>query len=156
MKNKARTLLESIRWPDGRICPHCHNKDDKPIYALVPKSGSKRPGRQGLYKCGACRRQFTVTVNTIFADSHIPLSKWLMAYCILCAAKKSISAHQMHRMLGVTYKTAWFMAHRIRHAMGTDPNAPKLGGTVEADETFIGGKGDGRTHGCFARRQWLL
>ncbi len=143
--NKARQLLEKLRWPDGPVCPHCRNKDEKPVYKLVPGAKSKTPGRKGLYKCGACQKQFTVTVNTIFEDSHIGIGKWLMAYFILCASKKSVSAHQMHRMLGVTYKTAWFMCHRIRYSMGADANTPKLGGEVEADETFIGGKGEAKT-----------
>src|ERR1051326_7433438 len=144
--DKARTFLESLRWPDGPVCPHCKNQKDKPIYAFTPKVGSKRPGRKGLYKCGACRNQFTVTVGTIFEDSHIPISKWLMAIFILCSSKKSISAHQLHRMLKMTYKSAWFMAHRIRHAMGPKmPLGKLLDGTVEIDETFIGGKGDART-----------
>jgi len=144
--DRARELLESLRWPDGAICPHCKNDGkQKAIYKLEPKQGSKRPGRKGLYKCGACRNQFTVTVGTIFEDSHIPIRKWLMAYFILCSAKKSISAHQMHRMLKTTYKTAWFMCHRIRYAMGsTYPIDRKLKGTVEIDETFVGGKGESR------------
>ena len=145
--DKARALLESLRWPDGPVCPHCKcDGKDKAIYKLEPKAGSARPGRKGLYKCGACREQFTVTVGTIFEDSHIPISKWLMAIFILCSSKKSISAHQLHRMLDMTYKTAWFMAHRIRYAMGpTMPLGKLLDGTVEVDETFIGGKGDART-----------
>jgi transposase-like protein len=127
------------------VCPHCKNHKEKPIYALQPKATSKTPGRKGLYCCGACRKQFTVLVNTVFSDSHIPISKWLMAIFILCSSKKSVSAHQMHRMMGVTYKTAWFMCHRIRYAMGDSTGAPKLSGTVEVDETFIGGKGDAKT-----------
>jgi transposase-like protein len=126
-----------MRWPNGAICPHCKCDD---VYKLTPKPTSKSPGRKGLYCCAACRKQFTVKVGTIFEDSHIPISKWLMAIFILCASKKSISAHQMHRMLGVTYKTAWFLCHRIRYAMGGDSNDPKLSGTVEVDETFVGGK----------------
>lgn len=140
--DKARELLESLRWPNGPVCPHCANDGKaKSIYALTPKSGSKRPARKGLYKCGACRKQFTVTVGTIFEDSHIPISKWLMAIFILCSSKKGMSAHQLHRMLKITYKTAWFMAHRIRFAMGEGPLAELLKGTIEVDETFVGGKG---------------
>ena len=146
-EDKARSLLESMRWPNGPVCPHCKNqaKTGKSIYTIAPKPTSKSPGRKGLYCCGACRKQFTVKVGTIFEDSHIPISKWLMAIFILCASKKSISAHQMHRMLKVTYKTAWFMCHRIRYAMGPDASAPKLTGTVEVDETFVGGKGEAKT-----------
>ena len=135
---KARNLLETLRWPNGPVCPHC--KAEKP-YALTPKTESRRPGRKGLYKCRECRKQFTVTVGTIFEDSHIPISKWLMAIFILCSSKKAISAHQLHRMLGMTYKTAWFMAHRIRYAMGPGmPLAKMMEGTVEIDETYVGGK----------------
>ena len=111
--DKARKLLESLRWPNGPVCPHCKNTGDKLISKLEPKPGSKSAVRDGVYFCGACRKQFTVTVNTIFESSHIPISKWLMAMFIMCSSKKSISASQLHRMLGVTYKTAWFMAHRI-------------------------------------------
>jgi transposase-like protein len=140
-EDKARGLLESLRWPNGPICPHCQNAKEKPISTLRASPKSNRPVRQGVYKCGACRKQFTVTVGTVFEDSHIPISKWLMAMFILCSSKKSISANQLHRMLGITYKTAWFMAHRIRFAMADDLKRP-LKGTVEVDETFVGGKGD--------------
>lgn len=143
--DKARTLLESLRWPNGPTCPHCKNATDKPIYKLTPKDGSKTPARKGVYKCGACRKQFTVTVGTIFEDSHIPIGKWLMAIFLLCSSKKGMSAHQLHRMLDITYKSAWFMAHRIRFAMGEGPLAELLSGTVEIDETFVGGKGSHET-----------
>jgi len=145
--DKARELLESLLWPNGPVCPHCKNDGKgKPIYRLTPKEGRKTPVRKGLCKCGACRNQFTVTVGTILEDSHIPISKWLMAFFILCSSKKSVSSHQIHRMLGVTYKTAWFLTHRIRYAMGpTFPLGKLLEGTVEVDETFIGGKGEMKT-----------
>jgi transposase-like protein len=129
---KAAAYLESLRWPNGPVCPHCGESDRKP-YLL--KSKTRR-----LWKCAACRKQYTVTVNTIFEGSHIPLNKWLLAFYLLCASKKGMSAHQLHRMLGVTYKSAWFMAHRIRYAMEQPPFARQLTGTVEADETYIGGK----------------
>jgi len=138
-EDKARELLESLRWPEGPICPHC--KSEK-AYKLTPKPGSKT--RKGVYKCGKCRKQFTVTVDTIFEGSHIPLNKWLMAIHLVCSSKKGISAHQLHRMLNITYKTAWFMAHRIRYAMSQPPLVHKLNGIVEADETYIGGKGRGK------------
>src|SRR6185503_2467266 len=103
------------------------------------KKGSKSPARQGVYHCGGCRKQYTVTVGTIMEGSHVPLVKWIAAIFLMAASKKAISSHQIHRMLGVTYKTAWFMTHRIRHAMG-DPNVVgKLFGTVEVDETYVGG-----------------
>ena len=143
-EDKARELLEALRWPGGVVCPHCQFKE---IYKITPKPTSKRPARKGLYKCAACRKQFTVTVGSIFEDSHIPINKWLMAVFLFCSSKKSISANQLHRMLNVTYKTAWFMAHRIRFAMGDDASpVEKLTGTVEVDETFVGGKGDNRTN----------
>jgi transposase-like protein len=133
--DKARELLESIRWPNGPVCPHC--KSTK-AYRLTPKEGSKT--RKGVCKCAECRKQYTVTVGTIFEDSHIKISTWLMAIFILCNSKKGISAHQLHRMLGVTYKTAWFLAHRIRFAMTEGPLAEMLKGVVEIDETYVGGK----------------
>ncbi len=133
-EDAARELLESLRWPNGPVCPHCGG--DNP-YRLTPKATSKAPGRKGLLKCRACRKQFTVTVGTIFEHSHIPISKWLLGIHLLCASKKSMSAHQLHRMLDITYRAAWFMAHRLREAMSTEPM--QLSGIVEADETYIGG-----------------
>jgi transposase-like protein len=131
----ARKLLETMRWPNGPVCPHCGGVDP---YRLTPKPGAST--RPGVLKCRACRKQFTVTVGTVFADSHIPLSKWLLAIHLICASKKGMSAHQLHRMLGVTYKSAWFMAHRLRFAMTQEPFKTKLSGVVEVDETYIGGK----------------
>ena len=137
-EDTARGLLESIRWPDGTACPHCGSVK---VYRLEPKATSKRPGRKGLWKCGDCRKQFTVTVGTIFEGSHIPLNKWVMAIYIMCSSKKGISALQLQRMLApLTYKSAWFMCHRIRFAMTQEPMAGMLSGTVEVDETYIGGK----------------
>src|SRR5688572_30561090 len=133
--DKARNLLETLRWPEGATCPHCKAKNP---YKIEAKPGSKT--RKGLYKCRECRKQFTVTVGTIFEDSHIPISKWLMAIFIICSSKKGISAHQLHRMLDITYKSAWFMAHRIRFGMNEGPLADLLTGAVEIDETYIGGK----------------
>ena len=130
----ARTHLESLRWPDGPYCPHCGEFEN--IAKLHGKSH-----RPGLYKCRSCRKPFTVTVGTLFERSKIPLNKWVLATHLLCSSKKGISSHQLHRMLGVTYKTAWFMTHRIREAM-RDPDPGPLGGegqTVEVDETYIGG-----------------
>ena len=145
-ESRARKLLEKMLWPNGPVCPHCKNHKEKPIYKIKPAKASKSPTRDGVYKCGACRKQFTVTVKTIFEGSHIPIGTWLMAIFIICASKKSISSKQLERMLGVTYKTAWFMSHRIRYAM--TPNhwaVPKLTGTVEVDETFVKTKTDART-----------
>jgi transposase-like protein len=136
---KAREFLEAQRWPEGPICPHCGELNN--AYRLEPKESKKgKHVRKGVWKCGGCREQFTVTVGTIFADSHIPLNKWLFAIHLLCASKKGMSSHQLHRMLGVTYKSAWFMSHRIRYAMTQEPLSSKLTGVIEVDETYIGGK----------------
>jgi transposase-like protein len=141
-EDKARGLLESLLWPNGVVCPHCKNHKEKAIYKMQSKEGSKTKVRNGLYKCGACRKPFTVTVGTIFEDSHLPISKWLMAIFIICSSKKSISANQLSRMLKITYKAAWFMAHRLRHAVSPEmPLNKLLNGDVEVDETFVGGKG---------------
>lgn len=138
-EEKAREFLEKQRWPEGPICPHCGELDN--AYRLQPKPSKKdKHVRPGVWKCAGCREQFTVTVGTIFADSHIPLNKWLLAIHLLCASKKGMSAHQLHRMLRVSYKSAWFMAHRIRYAMTQEPLSSKLTGVVEVDETYIGGK----------------
>ena len=143
--DKARELLERLRWPNGVVCPHCANDGkSKPISKLIPKMASKTAVRKGVYFCGACRQQFTVTVKTVFEGSHVPISKWMMAWFLICSSKKGMSAHQLHRMLKVTYKTAWFMAHRIRFALGDDGKG-KLTGAVEIDETFVGGEGSGKT-----------
>jgi transposase-like protein len=147
--DKARDYLESVRWPNGPVCPHCGSTGDH--YRLEGKGGEKgKKARKGLLKCQDCREQFSVTVGTVFERSKIPLSKWLMAAYLMCSSKKGISAHQLHRTLGVTYKTAWFLAHRIRHAM-SDAGGALLGGDgtsgiVEADETYVGktkGQGSG-------------
>ena len=132
--SKARTWLERLLWADGRTCGYCG----------VVDASSPIKGREGYYQCKACRKQFTVQVGTVFERSHIPLNKWLMAAFLLCASKKGMSAHQMGRMLGITYKSAWFMCHRLREAMAPLKSAfGPMGGegkTVEADTTFIGGK----------------
>lgn len=134
-EDAARELLESMRWgTNGAACPHCGG--DRP-YKLTPKAGSKT--RKGLYKCRACRKQFTVTVGTVMEDSHIPISKWLLAIHLLASSKKGFSAHQLHRNLGISYKAAWFMAHRLRHAMAQE-SFDKLRGVVEVDEAYVGGK----------------
>jgi transposase-like protein len=137
-EDAARELLEEMRWgKDGAVCPHCGGADP---YKLTPKATSKKPGRKGLYKCKACRKQFTVTVKTVFEDSRIPLSKWLLAIHLLGSSKKGMSAHQLHRNLGISYKAAWFMAHRLRYAMASGPLSALMEGVVEIDETYVGGK----------------
>jgi transposase-like protein len=135
-ERKALKLFESLRWPGGKpLCPHCGFDES---YILKSKPESKHKVKPGTYCCAACRKKYTATVGTVFEDSHVPMSKWLMAIFILCSSKKSISAAQLARMLKTTYKTAWFMAHRIRFAMGTDLKSAKpLDQTCEADETFM-------------------
>jgi transposase-like protein len=137
-EEKAREFLEKSLWPDGAICPHCGVIGES--YRLVARPGSKKPVRPGVWKCRACSKQFTVKVGTIFEDSHIPLHKWLLAMHLMVASKKGMSSHQMHRQLGITYKSAWFMTHRIRWAMRQESFAGPLTGEVEADETYVGGK----------------
>ncbi len=137
--DKAREHLEAINWPEGPFCPHCGEAEN--VHRLAGKST-----RAGLIQCNSCLKNFTVTVGTVFERSKIGLNKWLLATYLLSASKKGMSAHQLHRMLGVTYKTAWFMCHRIREAMN-QPSGP-LGGpdsVVEADETYVGGKARNRS-----------
>jgi len=140
-EDEARTYLENLRWPNGPVCPHCGAVAGH--YEIVPKATSKSPARKGLWKCSKCRKQFSVTVGTVFESSHIPLNKWLLATFLLCSSKKGMSAHQLHRMLKITYKSAWFMAHRIRYAMEQKLDS-LLSGVVEADETYVGGKEHGK------------
>lgn len=132
---KAREFLEASRWPDGAVCPHCGQLDSvKPL-------GGKSMG-PGWYFCSDCREKFTVRVGTLYERSHIPLHKWLLATHLIVSSKKGMSALQLSRMLGITYKSSWFMCHRIREAMAPKTRGP-LGGEgkiVEADETYIGGK----------------
>jgi transposase-like protein len=143
--DKAREHLETLYWPTGPVCRHCGNADPLRITKLAGKST-----RPGVYWCNECSEPFSVTVGTVMEDSHLPLNKWVLAFHLMSASKKGMSAHQLHRMLGVTYKTAWFLAHRIREAMG-DPEPNKSGGplggkdkVVEVDETVVGGKAKNR------------
>jgi len=130
----ARKHLEGIQWPNGPVCPHC---------AAEGRGSRIEGGRPGLLFCGACRKQYTVTVGTVFERSKVPLHIWLYCNHLICSSKKGISSHQLARMLGVTYKTAWFMAHRIREAMAPSGSEEPMGGEgeiVEIDETYIGRK----------------
>lgn len=136
-EDAARAFLESKLWPAGPVCPHCACMD---IYKLTAKPTSKSPVRPGVYKCKACRKQFTVRVGTIFEDSHIPLCKWLMALHLMTSSKKGVSSLQISREVGITMKSAWFLTHRIREAMRDDGPREPLTGIVEADETYVGGK----------------
>jgi transposase-like protein len=141
----ARAYLEAIRWPNGIVCPHCKSADANRIWKINPDK--KRKIRAGLYFCGECKKQFTCTVGTIFEDSHIPLRKWLVAWHMISSSKKGISSLQIQRILGLgSYRTALFMMHRIRHTLKEPTVGIKLGGTVEVDETYVGGKtrGHGR------------
>ena len=142
-EEKAREFFEKQRWPEGPVCPHCGLVGQ--AYKLQGKTT-----RAGLYKCKDCRKKFTVTMRSIFEDSHIPLHKWFYAIHLMCSSKKGISAFQFHRMTEtfygqkVSYRTAWFMFHRIRFAMTQHPMVDKLRGVVEVDETYVGPKEKGK------------
>jgi len=153
--DKAREHLEAQRWPEGPYCPHCGNADQARIAKMEGKAH-----RPGLYNCRECRKQFSVTVETVFERSKVPLNKWLLATYLLTSSKKGISAHQLHRSIGVTYKTAWFMFHRIREAMkpATGSQAP-MGGkgkVVEADETYFGKTTEKRTQSVDGRVKYKV
>ena len=160
----AFAKLESVVWPNGPVCPHCGARSGSIALKGVRRRPARRPGgivRHGLKKCGHCRKQFTARVGTVFESSHIPLHKWLQAVHLLCSSKKGISSHQLHRTLEITYKTAWFMSHRIREAMRSGALAPMGGagssGVVEADETFIGRKkGEPKRRGGGAHKNAVL
>jgi transposase-like protein len=131
----AYEWLENVVWPTGPVCPHCG------CSGRITVVGGKT-ARMGLKRCLDCKKQFTVTVGTVFERSHVKLNLWLQAAHLLCSSKKGMSSHQIHRILGVTYRTAWFMTHRLREAM-REGHFPLLGGdrrAVEADETYVGGK----------------
>jgi transposase-like protein len=143
-EDKAIELFERWRWPDGPVCPFC---DSHKAYRLASKpetTKKKNRLRRGVLKCAACRKTFTAKVGTVFEDSHIPISKWLLGFHLLCSSKKGMSSHQLHRALKITYKSAWFMTMRIREAMRREPLSRKLRGVVEADETYIGGRFSGK------------
>ena len=132
-EDQARETFERIRWPDGSVCPHCGSVEATKLEG--------KAHRVGLYKCKGCAEQFTATVNTILEDSHLPIRTWLMAFAVLCSAKKGVSALQLQRQLDLgSYRTAWHLCRRIRHAMSKEPLAGLLKGTVEVDETYVGGK----------------
>ncbi|MFC1875589.1 IS1595 family transposase [Chloroflexota bacterium] len=130
--DSCRKVLTELRWPDGITCPHCESKDIRNSYT------------REQYDCGSCGYQFSVTSNTIFHDTHLPLTKWFVAIYLMIESKKGISANQVKRTIGVSYKTAWYLCHRIRATM---PEKHRLGGIVEVDETFVGGKTEGMGHG---------
>jgi len=137
--DKARGYLEAQRWPNGPVCAHCGSLNATTLHG--------KAHRAGLYQCNDCREQFTVTLGTVMERSKIPLHKWLLAIHLMGSSKKGVSAHQLHRMLDITYQSAWFLAHRIREAMRDEGSEP-IGGagkTVEADETSFGEKKQRRT-----------
>ena len=160
-EDAARVWLEAKLWPDGSVCPHCGVIGE--TTKLDREEGSDTHGRKGLYSCRGCRGQFTITVGTVMEDSHIPLHKWLLAFHLMCSSKKGVSALQIQRelwgehptkkdkhgrptLLG-SYRTAWFMCHRIRWAMTQTPFTEMLAGVIEADETYVGGKEPGTRGG---------
>src|SRR3954469_17723603 len=145
-EDKARAYFEEVRWPNGVTCPHCGNADGTRIYSIAANAAKKI--RAGLRECQDCHGQFTVRTGTVMESSHLPLTKWALGFYLMSSSKKGISAHQLHRTLGVSYKTAWFMAHRICEAMRPTDDG-QLGGegkTVEADETYVGGKAKNRAY----------
>ena len=148
-ENAAREFIEKRRWPNGPVCPHCGCKE---VYQLTARPGSKEGVAPGVRKCKACRKKFTVRIGTVFEESKIPLRKWLMAMHLMTSSKKGISSHQIARELDVTVKTAWFLTQRIRECMKQGGGMLGAGGgTVEADECYLGGKprpkaGEPRTH----------
>ncbi len=136
-EDKAREFLEKRRWPNGPVCPNCKTTN---VYELTARPGSANPAPSGTYMCRECVKKFTVRVGTVFEDSKLPICKWLVAFHLITSSKKGISSHQMARELGITVKSAWFLTHRIREAMCQGPFAEMLKGTVEVDETYVGGK----------------
>ena len=146
----AYAWVEARLWPDGPVCPHCGCLD------RISKMQGKST-RIGVYKCYHCRKQFSVKVGTVFEDSHVPMHFWLQAVYLMCSSKKGVSSNQLHRTLGVTLKTAWFMSHRIREAMRGGPLSPMGGdgGDVEVDETFIWRDPDARPTPKHANPSWV-
>lgn len=140
----CRKVLENIRWPNGIHCPRCGCVET----FKIPK--------HNRWECKGCGYQFTVMSGTIMHDSHLPLRKWFIAIYLMCESKKGISANQMKRTLGVSYKTAWYLCHRIRQAMGNEPfEGPTLVGIVEVDETLIGGKSKGKGRAYKGNKTWI-
>ncbi len=141
---KCRELLERLRWPNGVACLRCGSLSISEI------------DTRKQYDCNACRYRFSVTADTIMHDSHLPLRKWFIAIYLMCESKKGISALQLKRTLGVAYKTAWYLSHRIREAMGNDPlDGPTLLGIIEVDETLVGGKTKGKGRAYKGNKTWV-
>jgi transposase-like protein len=150
-EDAAREHLEALHWPNGPFCPHCGSLNAKRLPLQMGRKTKAHPEgapRKGVVQCNDCRQQYTVTVGTVFESSKVPLHKWLYVNHVLCSSKKGTSAHQIARNIGVSYKTAWFMMHRIREAM-KDTHSGPMGGhgeTIEADETYVGGKVKNRSN----------
>jgi len=138
-EGEAYALVEAIRWPNGPICPHC-GSIDRAYRLRNQKTRSGKVSQRRLWKCRECRQQFTCTIGTIFEDSHIPLSKWLLGAFLVNTGKNGVSVHELRRSLNISLKAAWFMGHRLRYAMARIPSNQLLSGIVEADETYVGGK----------------
>ena len=140
----AYELMEQIRWgsPARPVCPHCGTVDEATLLKGERKTTTGKVSKRRMWKCRVkgCRKQFSVLVGTVFEGSHIPLSKWLLGIHLMCSNKNGVSAHELHRNLTISYQSAWFMSHRIRYAMTQSPLREKLRGTVEADETYMGGR----------------
>lgn len=142
----ARDYFEALRWPNGPVCAHCGNAEAGRIYKVTENRGKKI--RAGLYKCAECEQGFTVTVGTVMEDTHLPLNKWLIAFYMMCASKTQVSALQLQRQLEIgSYRSAWFLCHRIRYALKDADPRNLLKGTVEADETYVDGKARGKGRG---------
>ncbi len=135
---KCRNYLEHLRWRDGIRCPKCEGQRISSIL------------KRDQFDCDSCRYQFSVTAGTVFHDTHLPLTKWFLAVYLICQSKKGMSAHQLHRMLKINYRTAWYLCHRIRHAV-EQASEPKLDGICEVDETYVGGKKIGQ--GIYAAKK---
>ncbi len=148
-EKEAREILEGVRWPDRPICPHCLVMGSH--YRVKARKSSRRPVRQGVWKCRDCRKQFSVTVGTVFHGSKIPLRKWLIAISLICSPEESVNPHQLHRRLGISYKSAWLMARRIHEAMKQGSLIKNVHSVMEAQEGHSGGKSrSGRGGGLVA------
>ena len=151
-ENAAYDFLESFLWPNGSVCPNCNGHD---------RITQSKGGRVGLYRCGPCKRKFTIKVGTVLESSHIPLTQWMQAIYLMVSSKKVFSSHQMMRTMDIQYKSAWFMTHRIREVMkgrGWREAGPLGGGgvTVEADETWVGGKAANRAYDAILPKQAVV
>jgi transposase-like protein len=155
-EGEAYRFLEDVLWADGPVCPHCGTVDNARY--LEPRNGGRKTrsgkiSKRRVWQCRnkPCRKQFSVLVGTVFAESHIPLNKWVLGICLMFSAKNGVSAHELSRTLDLSLEAAWFMGHRLRYAMAEDDDSEPMRGIVEADGTYVGGvvKGKGRGKGAF-------